>query len=220
MKILYSLATRSRPTKAFSCIENILSLAKHDNFKIRLSCDVDDETMANREVQNRIDSYGDKVSILYGISHSKVSAINRDVLLGLPFSVLCNHSDDFVFTKEGFDLDILEAFEGYSGLVHFPDQVAGDKLITYAMMSMDYYELDNFIYHNDFESVYCDNLQMYMAQKRGKYKFVDKQILRHEHFSWGFGEKDALLEKTENPVTYAKDRETFKRLKKEFDENL
>jgi hypothetical protein len=120
------------------------------------------------------------------------------------------------FVKEGFDLDILEAFKDFKGLVHFPDQVAGSRLITYAMMHKDYYDLDGWIYHPLFNSVYADNFQQDLAKKRGLYKFVDKPILQHRHSIWGYGEPDALLRKTENPENYQKDKQIYLSLKKTY----
>lgn len=213
MKILYNLATRERVEKVINCIENIISMSRHDNFLILIVADMDDDSMFNQEMVDRINSYP-KVKLSFGTSTGKINAINRDVFMAGEFDILCNHSDDMHFTKEGFDLDILEAFEDYKGLVHFPDQVAGNRLITYAMMHKYYYDLDGYIYNPEFKSVYADNHQQDVAKKRNLYKFVDKKILEHRHFSWGYGEKDALLERTENPLMYAQDKATYNRLNK------
>lgn len=209
--ILYILATRERPEKAINCIENIISMSWHDDYKILIVSDTDDDSMFNQEMVDRINSYP-KVKLSFGTSKGKINAINRDVFMAGEFHILCNHSDDMWFTKEGFDLDILEAFDNYKGLVHFPDQIAGDKLITYAMMHREYYNLDGFIYHPDFNSVYADNYQQDVAKKRGLYKFVDKKILEHRHSIWGFGQPDELLKRTENPIMYAQDKVTYERL--------
>lgn len=217
MHILYNFATRSRKDKAFACIDNIISLSRTDNYHIHLTLDVDDDTMNTTEVRDKIASYGDKVSAHWGISHSKVSAINRDIgLCGDEWQILCNHSDDMWFVKEGFDVDIVEAFEGFNGLVHFPDHKVKEALITYAMMHRDYYNIDGHIYHPDFDNVYCDNYQQHVAKARNKYKFVDKHILEHRHVAWGYGVADELLKKTENPEGYKKDHQTLNRLINEF----
>ena len=215
-KILYNFPCRLRKDKMFAAIDNILLLSKHDNFLIQLALDIDDTALNDKEVKERLDSYGSKVKVYYGWSKSKIDAVNRCVSLCTDADIICTHSDDMVFIKEGFDLDILEAFDNYSGVVHFPDQQAKNKLITYAMMSKDYYELDGWVYNPQFNSVYADNFQQDLAKKRGHYKFVDKQILEHRHFCWGYGQKDELLEKTENPIMYAKDKIIYERLKIEY----
>lgn len=213
-KILYNFPCRFRKDKLFAAIENILSMSRHDNFLIQLTLDIDDNVLNTPKVKHDIDSYGNKVKAYYGFSTSKINAVNKNVSLCPDADIICTHSDDMWFIKEGFDLDILEAFEGYSGLVHFPDQIAKEKLITYAMMSKDYYDLDGFVYNPAFLSVYADNWQQDVAKQRGKYKFVDKQILEHRHFIWGYGVMDELSKLTENPVTYAEDKATYEALKK------
>ena len=211
MKILYKFASRERPEKFFKCLDNIISLARHNDFSILASLDLDDKSMANPQVRDRIKKYP-QVQAFYGTSQGKIHAINRDLEFAGDFDILCNHSDDMVFIKEGFDLDILEAFENFNGLVHFPDQKVGQKLITYAMMSKAYFDLDGYIYNPQFWSVYADNYQQWKAQKRGMYKFVQKRILDHEHSIWGYGPPDDLLKRTENPENYKRDHATYLKL--------
>lgn len=210
-KILYKFPSRERKDKCFAAIDNIIENATHDNYQILCTFDIDDEIMANREVKERINSYGTKVLAVYGTSKNKIDACNRDVWIVPDWDIVCLHSDDMWFTKKGFDLDILDAFEDYSGIVHFPDGHANEKLITYAMLSRDYYDQFGYIYHPDFESVYADNHQMQLAQLLGKYKYVDKKILEHKHPIWGYGQYDDLLKKTEHPAVYQKDMITFQR---------
>ncbi|MEO6305964.1 MAG: hypothetical protein ABIP51_22650 [Bacteroidia bacterium] len=215
MKISYNFPSRSRPDKCFKAIENILSLSRHDDFEIIITADMDDSTMCNNEVRDKLNSYLN-TRVIYGNSKTKVEAVNQNAGLATG-DIICTHSDDMTWIKEGFDLDILEGFsDGFRGLLHFPDQVAKEHLITYPIMHKDYYKIDNFIYHPDFISVYCDNFQQYIAKSRNQYKFVNKQILEHRHAIWGFGEKDALLLKTEDPVNYAIDKQTLIRLTQEF----
>lgn len=210
MKILIKFASRSRKDKLFNCLDNIISTIGIEDYIILCTLDVDDVAMANQEVNERIKSYGDKVKAIYGFSKSKIDAINRDIWIVDKFDVLLNHSDDFHFIKQDWGKDVLEAFEGYSGLVHFPDQIQ-KELCTYAMMSKDFYDKLGYIYHPDYESVYCDHDQQNIAKRLNSYKLVDKQILEHRHAIWGWGEADELLKKTENPLTYAKDKETYER---------
>ncbi len=212
-KILYKFASRSRPGKFFACVENIMSLSKHDNYVIFCTFDIDDETMFNGEIIQRLNKLKETRKLVYhfGKSLNKINAINRDLSIAGDFDILCNHSDDMWFIKEGFDLDILAAFDNYDGLVHFPDQQQ-KRLITYAMMSKKYFDGDGYIYNPEFESVFADNFQQDQAKRRGMYKLVDIPILEHRHHAWGYGEADELLLKTENPVTYHKDAETYRRL--------
>lgn len=214
MRITYNFASRERPDKFFACLDNITTMARHDDYEIIATLDVDDLLMCNSEVRDRIAQYP-KAKAYYGISKNKIDAINKNISFATG-QIICNHSDDMVFIKEGFDLDILEAFDDFKGLVHFPDQRVGAKLITYAMMHKEYLDIDGCIYFSEFDSVYADNFQQILAKRREKYKFVAKRILEHRHSMWGYGPPDSLLKKTENPIVYKKDRATYHRLLKEF----
>lgn len=146
MKLLYKFASRSRPKKFFDALDNIHSLSRHDDFEVLATLDIDDASMANSEVRDRIKKYP-MVRAYWGTSNSKIHSINRDMEFAGAFDVLLLHSDDMEFTVDGFDLEILKAFENWEGLVHFPDQVAKARLITYPMMHRKYFQRDNWIYH-------------------------------------------------------------------------
>lgn len=213
MRICYNFASRERPEKFFRCLDNIQDMSATENYFVWAKLD-DDDPAKDKYLQH-ISEYPE-LTVKWGSSNGKIHAINRS-LEDLPtYDVVCTHSDDFWVTEFGFDNEIREAFKDWNGLVHFPDQVAKEKLITYPIMHHDYYNELGYVYHPDFFSVYADNFQHFQAQCKGKYKFVNKQILEHRHAIWGFGVKDALLERTEDPVNYKKDHETFLRLKKSF----
>jgi len=207
-KILYKLPSRERPLKLFACLDNITSLARHDNYEILLTLDLNDKTCTSDEFKERLSQY-DKVTAIYGHSGSKIAACNRDLWMTSGWDILCLHSDDMEFTVEGFDLRIIAAFEGWRGLVHFPDQVAKEKLITYAMMHREYFERTHYVYNPQFFSVYPDNDQHDMAVRLNQYKFVNENILLHKHAMWGYGPPDALLLKTEDPIVYERDKKTY-----------
>jgi len=211
MKILYKFPSRSRPHKFFAALNNIHSLAKHDDFEVLATLDRDDATMTDASVVDRMRSIP-KLRWYFGVSNSKIEAINRDMQFAGEFDILLVHSDDMEFTMPGFDLEILKAFEDFRGLVHFPDQVAGNRLITYPMMHQDYFLRDCWIYHPDFKSVYADNFQQDLAKRRGMYKFVNLPILMHKHSMWGYGVHDALMLRNENGENYHKDKLTWQRL--------
>ncbi len=211
MRILYKFPSRSRPHKFFAGLDNILSLAQHADFEILCSFDLDDVTINNDEVRTRLLSYP-KVRYYYGSSKTKIQAINADMDKVGDYDVLLVHSDDMCFTVPGFDLSIIKAFENWHGLVHFPDQTAKERLITYPMMHRKYFERDGWIYHPDFKSVYADNFQQDLAKRRGMYKFVNQNILIHKHSMWGFGVHDALMLRNENGENYHKDKLVWQRL--------
>lgn len=211
--ILYKFPTRERRTKAFSAIDNIISLAKHDAYQILLTLDINDSEMRGEEVKERLMSYGNKVQAIWGTSNNKIHACNRDMEFAGAWDICCLHSDDMRWLVEGFDLEILKAYENFSGLLHIPDSYVNERLCTYTIVDRGYYDKFNYLYNPEYQSVYCDSEIQDVSKKLNSYKYLDKKMLIHEHFIWGHGEKDALLERTEDKIVYKKDFETYQRRK-------
>lgn len=202
--ILYKFATRSRPEKYKATIQNIQTLSRHSDYHILVSADSDDPTMQDAESS-------DKVTVMYGVSKSKIDAINRD----LPFNdwdILVNISDDMVFTCEGFDLEIIEAFgNNFDQFIHFPDGHTDIRLCSLSIIGRDYYERFGYIYHPDYVSLWCDNEALEVAQELGKWKYIDKLIFEHKHPAWTGAKADDLLIKTQQ--YYRQDNRTYLRRK-------
>lgn len=219
MKILYNLATRSRPNQCKRVVENILSLSRHDDFRIIVTFDLDDLTMMDEPILEFLNNVAPGIVYPMGSSdtRNKIQAINKYISWGhnYPWDILVNVSDDQEFTKDGFDIDILREFKDFDGLVHFVDNNQ-KGICTLGMVSREYYDIDGFFYHESFYSVYADNLQQELANKRGMYKFVDQIIFCHHHYRWGKSKKDELYQRNESREVYARDRETYFKLKKEY----
>jgi hypothetical protein len=206
MTIMFKATSRSRPMRLKKTIDSIVSnMSGKTDYFIQISLDEDDPTLA--EYFKLISAEHEKI---IGTSKNKIDAINRDMdLVDRWWDILVNVSDDQVFIKKDFDLDILEAFVHNNDLfVHFPDGNQGD-LATMSIIGRKYYLRDGYIYHPNYESVYCDNEAQDVAKLRGCYKLVNKHIFNHEHPAWGKGQMDAQYAKTEHHVTYEKDRQTY-----------
>lgn len=220
MKILYKFSSRSRPAKFFACLDNIRSLAKHDDYEILCSFDLDDKSMNNQEVRDRLDSYP-MVRPYWGISENKVHAINRDMEFSGDWDVLIVTADDFWFEIDGFDLEVLKAAHDHPDcLLHFPDGHANERLITMPIMDRAYFNRTGHIYYPGYRSVYPDNEQMAVSKILGRYRFIKTRICTHRHPANGaqYGPADELLKKTEDPVNYKIDGALFKeRQKVNFD---
>lgn len=212
MKIIYKLPSRSRCKKMFSCIDNIISMSKHDDYKIQLTLDYDDIDVIGDDVKKMIASYGGRVHAIYGHSENKIFAVNRDMEFSGDWDICCVHSDDFWITKPGFDqsiiVNMLTWFPDLDGVLHYPDQKIGKKFITYSILGRKYFERFNYLYY-PYVSVYADNEFTDVAKILGRYKYVPENYLEHRHVRWGFGKPDALLQKTEDPMNYKLDRETY-----------
>lgn len=218
VKILYKFSSRSRPSKLISCIENIISMARHDNYTILVSLDVDDATVSTRSFNEKLFTYKN-VKPVYGFSKNKTHAINRDIWMVNDWDVIICMSDDFVFLVDGFDLDIISQFPSIdSGIIdtdlflHYPDgSPCKDVLCTMSIMGRRYFDRFGYIYNPEYLSVYSDNEATTVARILGKYRYIDRQIASHDHPAWGKGEMDDLYRLNENKDNYAIDKSTYDR---------
>jgi hypothetical protein len=216
MDILIKFPSRERPDKFFASLGNITSLIGIESYLIVAALDLDDPSMNNESVIERLNTYS-KLMVSWGHSNNKIHAVNRSIPLNVDWKYLLVTSDDMWYLKQDFGKDIIEAFKKNpdKGLIHFPDGHVNEKLITLPLMSREYYEPFGYVYHEDYMSVYADNEQMEVAKKLKKYKYIDTNIVCHRHAAWGYGKPDALLKKTEDPTNYAIDRKTFLRRQSE-----
>jgi hypothetical protein len=226
-KILFKYASRSRAGKFFEGLDNILNnVADLNNFCILVSLDSDDETMNNPNTIQRlteyVKKYPNKIVIKFGLSKSKIDAINRDInefKERFDFDILVNFSDDMQFIKHSFDEVIRQkfrfSFPDLDGNIYFDDGFTADRLSTMSIIGRKYYDKYKYIYHPSYYSLWCDNEYTLVAQKQNKILYFDDKIFRHNHPANIGGFIDPLLMKTES---YSEiDRQNYeKRLQNNF----
>lgn len=213
VRILYKFPSRSRPDRLFKCLDNMVAMMKHDDYLIEVTADIDDDTMTPAVVRDRINSYRN-THVTYGTSTSKVHAINRDLELFQDWDILINMSDDMEFIQPGFDTLILQDYAKFpvgDVLMHYPDQAAGQTLITMAIMDKKYYNRFKYIYCPEYKSLFCDNEQQEVAKILGRYVYIKRRLFNHNHPAWGYGTPDALMVHTES--FHKEDKATFERRK-------
>lgn len=195
-KILYKYPSRNRPKRFFDGLDSIVDLTMDkDYFHVACTLDLDDYSMNNEDVINKINSYPN-TSIQWGYSKSKIDAINRN-MPDYPFDILVNFSDDMRFNLSGFDqhirVDMNANFPNFDGLLHYPDQDAKEWLATMFIAGRKFYDKFGFIYDPEFKSLWCDNLVQSVAQHMGKYKYCGYQINIHLNPAYGHLEKDTMF---------------------------
>lgn len=211
MKLLFNFATRSRPEKCLAGLDNITQLIKTDNYEIIVTADLDDPTMCNDEIRDKINAYPN-TKVYYGISTGKINAINKNISLADEgWQILINYSDDMVFLVKDFDDIICQDMPAdLDCFIHYPDGNHNtDILSTMSIVGRTYFERTNYIYHPDYFSVYSDQEETEKARLLGKHKFVNRQIFEHLHPVFKKADWDEQYIATENPEQYAKDRDTY-----------
>src|SRR5688572_30064292 len=137
MTICYSFASRSRPSRFFDTLDNIIAMSASNDYFIVAKLDDDDMSMNDPLVKEKLLSYP-MVIVKWGISKSKIHAINRD-LEGFAFDILICASDDMRFRTYGFD-DIIRKHmpESLDAFIHCPDDYAKDRVCTVSILGKRY----------------------------------------------------------------------------------
>lgn len=221
-KILFKYTSRSRVNNFFRGLDSIINnLANKKDYHILCSFDVDDKEYANPQFIERLNAYTN-VSHYFGISTSKIYAINRDILLAPEWDILVNMSDDFIFTQWGFDDIIRTAFQQHfpdlDGFLHFHDGFQ-PRLATMSIIGKKWFDRTGYIYHPSYITEFCDNEENEKAKRLGKYRYMgnDMKIMMHLHpYNANKEAIDDLYRK--NMLSSNADKENyFKRLAINFD---
>lgn len=204
--ILFNIASRSRPDKFHRLIKQIKDLCTQP-YTIIAKVDNDDQALGRYLIA------GPEVDFKFGLSDNKIHAINRDI----PpegWDIIVDVSDDFIFTRNGFD-DIIREHCGPDDYLHFPEDFAdreaaagrNERIVIMYCAGRDYYKRFGFIYNPVYKSLFCDNEGTAVARKLGKLKEVNEVIFFHAHPAAGYGAQDAQTRKTE--AFYNEDKITY-----------
>lgn len=200
--ILFNFASRSRPEK-FNKLVNQIHEYCTQPFTILAKIDDDDPTRGMYDLS--------RVIPVSGSSSSKIHAINRGIF-PTGWDIIVDISDDFVFTRPGFDMLIREHC-GPNDVLHFPEPFAKDRIIIMAVMGNEYYNRFGYIFNPVYMSLFCDDELTAVAKANGAYKFINEDIFRHEHPSAGYGKPDRQTMITE--AFWKQDERVFRKRKEE-----
>jgi len=207
--ILFKLATRSRPEKARASINNIIENCTSDNFTILVSADFDDDSMKNFSYVHS------NVTIIYGISKSKIDAINRDINdYHSNWDILVNISDDQLAERKGWDSIIKDVMTTDLDASLWFNDGWQDRINTMEIVGKEYYKRFNYIYYPEYKSFYCDNEATEIAMQLGKCIQSKECIIRHYHYGWmpnSHMKKDDTYIKAE--LNWEHDKELYKQRK-------
>ena len=209
MKILVQLPTFARAEKFLRVLDLYIETASsHNDVVFNINCDIEDETMTDEYVKERMKYIFSKKpnvkgNIWYDSDTEKISAIN-DHIDGIDFDILVCASDDMVPKVHSWDQEIVIAMNNHfpelDGCVHFDDGNTHGKLITFSILGRKLYDHFGYIYHPDYKSLYCDDEFTQVVRGMGKEKYIDKVIITHEHYSvkgtQNEGEFDLAAQKT------------------------
>lgn len=223
LKILVKLPSRGRPEKLIKALDSIVdNIQDKENTFISLTLDTDDDTVNNEAFISRVRSREAKISIEWGLSKSKIHAVNRSIP-NIGWDVIVISSDDIFFNLFGFDSAIRAEMNGHfpdgDGYLHFHEKDSGSALCVMTVCDKKYYSRFNYIYHPDYISLFCDNEQMETAKHLGRYIYISYPLMEHRNPAYTEYQeiKDEMFEK-QQLIGYTVDMETYHRRKsKNFD---
>lgn len=221
MKILIKYPSRGRPKAFFEGLDSIVwNLHDADNTVVLCTLDHDDHSVT-QEFYDQLVQYKTKVTLYWiaGTSKSKIHAINRDNSFLPNWDAAVVFSDDMRFTSLYFDKIIRDKFADgdLDKLLHFPDQDAKHALATMYIAGKTFYNRFGYVYHPSYRSLWCDNEIMEVAQKLGKYHYIDYPgVITHLNPAYGYGEKDEMFIEQQR-VGWDEDHKNYMRRKSEWE---
>ena len=219
LKLLIKFPTRSRPDKFFSVLDRYYHLMQSDNYEFIVSCDIDDVTMNNDQVKERLNSY-QNLRYYFSDNKSKIEAVNNDIS-DVNFDILLLASDDMLPVVHGYDTIIKNVYRSYRDgkcdfVLWLDDGFQGKNLNTLSILGKKFYDEFGYIYHPDYKSLFCDTEFTHVICQTGKYVYLNKVLIKHVQYSIISEEPDELY--IVNNKFYEQDLATFnKRRAKNFD---
>ncbi|OHB57734.1 MAG: hypothetical protein A2173_03810 [Planctomycetes bacterium RBG_13_44_8b] len=208
-RFLFKYPTRGRPDWFKQTLENYFNkLSGKHQYQFIIAMDTDDASMNNQEMRNWLALKAGNVLTYYYSNHrTKIEACNS----GIPdegWDILVLVSDDMVPVEKGFDdiiaQDMQREFPNLDGALHYPDGLAGQKLLTYSVVGKNLYEMIGFVYWPAYRGTWCDNDFMDTVILWGKYWYSPRNIVRH---FWQKNGVDEVYRKGES--TYQDDRKIY-----------
>lgn len=213
MRILLKCPTRSRPNQFIRVLNQYITLANRpDLLGICISCDQDDLTMTETNVQYQIKNITHNVAwseIYYGNSSNKIEAVNADMSsINWPWEMVIIVSDDMVPQVKGYD-DVLRShmianFADTDGILWINDGTQGENLNTISIMGRKMYESFGYLYHPVYKSLFCDTefTDLCKESLASKCTYIPYMLIRHEHPGTGFPQRNDALYARNNSFFY------------------
>lgn len=177
LKLLFKFPCRGRVALFFESLDSLNdNIRDRENYHINLTIDTDDAILNTPEVIERIKTYPN-VSIGWGLSKSKIDAVNR-TMPDYDWDVCIVWSNDQFATTYGFD-DIMRDSMYHiinnnddDFLIHFPELDAREFLNVLLIVTKKYFNRFKYLYHPSYLSLWCDNESMCVAKMLGRYYYV------------------------------------------------
>lgn len=207
MKISLLHPSRGRPEKASDTLGKWWEgyIRGHD-FDHILSIDEDDPLK-----QKYFDLFPIGYTVIVNKNKSAVDAINRaaEYATGEIFIVVSDDTNPL----DGWVRKVIREVEGKTDWILKTQDGIQNYIITMPVMDRAYYERTGYIYHPDFQHLFCDTYLTCVADITGR-KITSNLLFKHNHYSVNGTPPDDLHKR--NDATWKQGQETFIKLMKQF----
>lgn len=183
--------SRERFSQLTKCIVEYHRLANNPKDMLWVfTFDEDDNTINLNEFQQLMKYLEVEYQAFFGVSHSKIHAINRDVekVMDKEWDILLNISDDQLPIWGGYDDIIRDAMPDSLDCSLWFNDGHQSEIITQEILGRKYYENQGYIYYPEYKSFFCDNESTQVAEKYDKLIKSPLCIVKHFHPVWGANE--------------------------------
>lgn len=196
MQILAQFPIRERERSFFATLGAYMRLAERpEDIEYHVVFDSDDPVFTRQDTiakLMRIPLLGFSIQTAPA---TKIAACNYGVG-GKVFDIVLLISDDMVPVVEGWDEIIRREMRAHApdtdGVLWFNDGYQGRKLNTLCILGRAYYDRFGYIYHPEYQSLYCDNEFMMVADSLGRQTYHEDVIIEHRHPDTGNRPSDAV----------------------------
>lgn len=197
-RLLIKIPTCSRPEKFFNRLDIYYRrLSSEIPVTFLISCDLEDQSMNNEQVIERLKSYPN-LQVQFGHKCSKIEAYNRDIQ-DFDFDVLLLASDDMEPTVDGYDKIIADRmqkeFPAFDGVLNFSDGHIWAALNTVPVIGKKYYDAFGYAYYPEYVAFHCDNELTAVSRILRRECVCDEIIFDHKHPIWTHEGWDELYER-------------------------
>jgi hypothetical protein len=189
MKLWIQFPTRNRPERFWEYFQKYQEyLYKPEECLINVVIDADDASMNNDDMMDRILAFKNvRLTIDDDENRTKHKAVNSSISKSLPWDVLLLASDDMLPMERGYDnvikTDMEKFFPDTDGALWYFDGNRRD-INTLQIMGRKYYERFGYIYREETIAFYGDTEFQEVAESLKKLQYIDRCIIRHEHYEW------------------------------------
>lgn len=145
-------------------------------------------------------------------NRSSIQAINEVGPIAKQHDIILVLSDD-TDCFENWDLALLKEVEGKTDWILKTQDGIQPYIITMPVMDRAYYNRTGYIYHPDFQHLFCDTYLTCVADITGR-KITSNLLFKHNHYSVNGTPPDDLHKR--NDATWKQGQETFIKLMKQF----